>query len=208
MKVRWLGWAGIEVEAQGERVVVDPLHDAAAVFAWLGELAPATPQPAVTPPRPGAFAALLTHLHRDHADAGALTAALCRDAPVFEPPGFGPDAAPTLGTAEADHELTAAGLNRRPAEPWATVRVGPFTVTALPAADGTGDPQVSWMMEADGVRVLHLGDTMFHGWWWSVTERLGAPNVVLAPINGARVTFPHRRPASPLPAVMDPQQAA
>jgi len=31
---------------------------------------------------------------------------------------------------------------------------------------------------------------------------------VCAPINGARVTFPHRQPASPLPAVMDPDQAA
>jgi L-ascorbate metabolism protein UlaG (beta-lactamase superfamily) len=86
--------------------------------------------------------------------------------------------------------------------------IGPFTISALPAADGTGDPQVSWLIEAGGKRVLHLGDTMFHGWWWRITERYGGPSVVLAPINGARVSFPHRRPASPLAAVMDPEQAA
>ena len=74
--------------------------------------------------------------------------------------------------------------------------------------DGTGDPQISWLIEAGGTRVLHLGDTLFHGWWWRITERFGAPTVVLAPINGARVAFPHRRPASPFAAVMEPEQAA
>jgi L-ascorbate metabolism protein UlaG (beta-lactamase superfamily) len=88
------------------------------------------------------------------------------------------------------------------------VTAGPFTLTALPAVDGTGDPQVSWLVEADETRVLHLGDTLFHGWWWRIAERYGAPNVVLAPINGSRLTFPHRIPASPLPGVMDPEQAA
>ena len=33
-------------------------------------------------------------------------------------------------------------------------------------------------------------------------------NVVFVPINGAVVRFPHRRPASPLPAALDPEQAA
>src|SRR4029077_16915960 len=91
---------------------------------------------------------------------------------------------------------------------WSSVTAGPFTLTALPAVDGTGDPQVSWLIESDGKRVLHLGDTMYHGWWWRIAERFGAPDAVLAPINGARLTFPHRRPASPLPGAMDPEQAA
>ena len=67
---------------------------------------------------------------------------------------------------------------------------------------------MSWLIEAGGKRILHLGDTMFHGWWWRITERFGAPNAVLAPINGARVSLPHRQPASPLAAAMDPEQAA
>jgi L-ascorbate metabolism protein UlaG (beta-lactamase superfamily) len=27
MQIRWLGWAGVEIEAQGERVVIDPVAD-------------------------------------------------------------------------------------------------------------------------------------------------------------------------------------
>lgn len=208
MRIRWLGWAGAEVEAGGERVVVDPLAQPGAVFAWLGERARDCPVPDVVAPSPGALAGLLTHLHRDHADAGALAAAVAPGAPVFEPSGYGGAGLEQIAVAQADQELAASGLERRAAEIWTSISVGPFTLTALPAADGTGDPQVSWLIEADGARVLHLGDTMFHGWWWRIAERFGAPDLVLAPINGARLTFPHRRPASPLPGVMDPEQAA
>ena len=208
MRIRLLGWAGVEIEAQGERVVVDPLQDAAAVFAWLGERARAIQAPAVVPAEPGAIAGLLTHLHRDHTDAAALSKALRAGATVYEPVDYGGESADRLAVVQADHELVAAGLARRPAAEWTSTTVGPFTLTALPAVDGTGDPQVSWLLEADGKRVLHLGDTMWHGWWWRIRTRYGPPDVLLAPINGARLTFPHRTPASTLPGVMEPEQAA
>jgi L-ascorbate metabolism protein UlaG (beta-lactamase superfamily) len=208
MRVRWLGWAGVEIEAAGERVVVDPLEDARAVFRWIGEAAVQMPAPAVVAPAPGAVAGLVTHLHRDHADAAALTAALTAGAPVYEPESYGGAGAEQLAIVQADRELANAGLARVPTAAWTTATVGPFRLTALPAVDGTGDPQVSWLIEAGGKRVLHLGDTIFHGWWWRFAERFGVPDVVLAPINGARLTFPHRRPPSPLPGALDPEQAA
>jgi L-ascorbate metabolism protein UlaG (beta-lactamase superfamily) len=82
MRIRWLGWAGVEIEEDGDVVVVDPLEDPAAVFAWLGDQAAAMAPPDVIPPRAGALAGLVTHLHRDHADAAALAATLSSDAPV------------------------------------------------------------------------------------------------------------------------------
>jgi L-ascorbate metabolism protein UlaG (beta-lactamase superfamily) len=88
------------------------------------------------------------------------------------------------------------------------VTVGPFTCTALPAVDGLGDPQISWLVEAGGTRVLHLGDTVFHGAWWQMARRAGPFDIAFAPINGAVVNFPHQQPASPLPAAMEPEQAA
>ncbi len=208
MNIRWLGWAGVEIEEQGEHVVIDPLADAGAVFSWLGEKADGLPRPAITAPRPGAIAGLVTHLHRDHADAGALQAALTTDAPVYEPESYGGARVEQLAVIQADTEMTNAGLHRRPTPAWMAETVGPFTITALPAVDGTGDPQVSWLIEAGDTRVLHLGDTMYHAWWWRFRERFGAPDVLLAPVNGARLTFPHRVPASPLPGALDPEQAA
>jgi L-ascorbate metabolism protein UlaG (beta-lactamase superfamily) len=116
--------------------------------------------------------------------------------------------ASNLALAQAEHELSSAGVPRRAVATWDTVSVGPFTCTALPAVDGIGDAQVSWLVEAGGRRVLHLGDTLFHGAWSQIARRAGPLDAVFAPINGAVVDFPHQQPPSPLPAVMDPEQAA
>lgn len=209
MRLTWLGWAGAELEAGGATVVIDALQDAAAVFAPFGERSAGTPVPRVVPPAAAsAVAGLVTHLHRDHADAGALAAALVPGALVLEPPAGGGDALEELALAQAGHELDAAGMTRRQISAWESLTAGPFTLTALPASDGVGDPQVAWLAEADGARVLHLGDTMFHGAWWGMARRHGPFDVVLVPVNGAVVAFPNRVPASPLPVAMDPEQAA
>jgi len=209
MKVRWLGWAGVEIESGGACVVVDPLADAAATFAPLGELAARARLPEVLEPtgRGCAVAGLISHLHRDHADATALAGALAPEATVYEPPGFGGAVEENLALAQAEQELSAAGLAREPVEVWGRRESASFTFTALPAVDGLGDPQVAWAIEADGARVLHLGDTLFHGYWWRIARRLGPFDVVLAPINGAVISFPHLRPPSPLAATLEPEQA-
>lgn len=208
MNLTWLGWAGAELDYEGATVVVDPLDDPAAVFAPLGDRVAGTPLPQVVAPRAGAAAGLVTHLHRDHADARALAAALAPGAPVLEPPTGGGEGLEELALAQSEHELTAAGLERTRVAPWESVTAGPFTLTALPAVDGVGDPQVAWLIEAGGVRVLHLGDTMFHGYWWRMALRHGPFDVVLVPVNGAVLEFPHRTPASPLPGALDPEQGA
>jgi L-ascorbate metabolism protein UlaG (beta-lactamase superfamily) len=210
MKVRWLGWAGVEIEARGASLVIDPLADPGATFAALGDRAAGVPLPAVSPSgaRGTAVAGLVSHLHRDHADAGALAGALDRAATVYEPVWPGGGDAENLALAQANAELERAGLDRRPVEVWERIEVGPFTITALPAVDGLGDPQVSWLVEADSQRVLHLGDTIFHGFWWRMSRRHGPFDAVLAPVNGPVVDFPHLQPPSPLVAAMEPEQAA
>jgi L-ascorbate metabolism protein UlaG (beta-lactamase superfamily) len=209
MKVRWLGWAGVEIEAEGGSVVIDPLADPAATFAALAEDARERVQsPQVTAPRSGALAGLVSHLHRDHTDAGALADALAAEAVVYEPVWPGGEDAENLSLAQANFELERAGLERRAFEVWESAEIGPFAVTALPAVDGLGDPQVSWLVEADGQRILHLGDTIFHGYWWRMARRHGPFDLVLAPINGAVVDFPNLQPPSPLAATMEPEQAA
>jgi L-ascorbate metabolism protein UlaG (beta-lactamase superfamily) len=207
MHLRWLGWAGVELETDGATIVVDPLVDAAGTFAAFGDAARQADLPTVHAPAAGrAATGLVSHLHRDHTDAGALTAALEPGATVHHPAAVEPDGNPAL--AQAEHELTSAGLPRRAVATWETVAEGPFTCTALPAVDGLGDPQVAWLVEAGGHRVLHLGDTVFHGAWWQMVRRAGPFDIVFAPINGAVVDFPHQQPASPLPAAMDPEQGA
>src|SRR5947199_6684317 len=99
MQARWLGWAGVEVEANGATLVIDPLVDPAGVFAALGgadvEL------PTVADASPGrAIAGLVSHLHRDHTDASALAGALADGSAVHHPV---PAEAGNLALAQAEH---------------------------------------------------------------------------------------------------------
>ena len=204
MIVRRLGWAGIELEAEGETLLVDLMEDASALEPFVG--LPHGPLP--PPSRAGAVAGLVTHLHADHCDAGALARALAAGAPVLRPEPADGGGLETAALAEAEQGLERHALPTRVVAPWEDVAVGPFTVTAVPAVDGFGDPQVSWAVEAGGCRILHAGDTLFHGWWWLARMRRGPFDAVFLPVNGAVVDLPHRQPPSPLGADMDPAQAA
>src|SRR5215207_8281785 len=193
MIIRKLGWAGLEVEAGGRRLVIDPLLTFGDLEQFVGP--PLTPLPAPAGP---ADVALVTHLHRDHADPDAL-----RDVPVVLRPEA--DEGEFLEVAATTGQESIGGTV---AAPWDSRTVGPFSVTAVPAVDGFGDPQVSWVVEADGKRILHCGDTLFHGSWWRIRLRCGPLDAAFLPVNGARCQFPHRMPASPFVADMDPEQAA
>ncbi|MDW5594128.1 MBL fold metallo-hydrolase [Conexibacter stalactiti] len=206
MRIRRLGWAGLELEVDGESAVVDLFEDASALEPFVGP--PHGPLPA--PAAAGTIAtALVTHLHSDHADPAAIAAALRPEGLLLRPapaPAGGPLENGALVLAEQG--IAEREISTQTVEPWESVTRGPFTFIAVPAVDGFGDPQVSWAIEAGGVRILHAGDTIFHGSWWLTKLRLGTFDAVFLPVNGPRVSLPHRQPPSPFAAAMDPQQAA
>ncbi|BAX92278.1 MBL fold metallo-hydrolase [Mycobacterium shigaense] len=207
MRIRWLGWAGFEVEANGDCLVIDLLGRPEGVLEGTGL---AAPMPTVVTPRNAGeiLAGLCTHLHRDHADAGALADALRPGGAVFHPVSFGGDDHENSWTLKADGELDSHRLPRVAMKYWETTTIGPFTVAAIPAVDTLGDPQVSWAVEAGGKRIIHLGDSMYHGYWWRAARRHGPFDAVLTPINGPTVCFPHCQPPSPFPSTLDDRHAA
>ena len=162
MQVRRLGWAGLEVVAQGQSLVIDLLEDLSPLASFVGEAHGPLPAPA----RDGALAALLTHLHTDHADAPAVARVLDADGVVLRPQRASGEGLETIATLHAENGLAETGVATRSLDPWETADLGPFKVTAVPAVDGFGDPQVSWVIEAGNRRIFHGGDTVFHGSWW------------------------------------------
>jgi L-ascorbate metabolism protein UlaG (beta-lactamase superfamily) len=205
MKITRLGWAGLELEADGELAVIDLFLNAEPMAAFMGE--PHTPLPA--PSRSGAAVlALVTHLHEDHADAAAIAGALAPGGILLRP---APDEGAFLEVAAqrgAEQRLAELGVSQRTVAVWETVQVGPFRATAVPAVDGFGDAQVSWIVEAAGTRIYHGGDTLFHGAWWRARMRTGEIDHAFLPVNGPQVSLPHRQPPSPRNAVMSPAEAA
>jgi L-ascorbate metabolism protein UlaG (beta-lactamase superfamily) len=203
MRLRRLGWAGIELEAGGESLVVDHVLDVGILGHFLSD----EPDALVTPEPARASGALVTHLHLDHADAAAADAALAPGAPVLTPtPHRQPSALDEAGTGEAQRALAALPRPLVECQPGDTHTVGPFTITAATASDGFGAPQVSWVVEADGRRVLHGGDTLWHGGWWEIALAHGPIDVACLPGNGAEVSYPQWQPPALVPAVMRPTE--
>lgn len=201
MQIRLLGWAGMELSAQGSSLVVDFVRD----FPLLTATQPAS---SFVEPEQPAVAALVTHLHEDHTDVTAIESAVGPEGVVLRPEPFAATVEEAAFTEGSEAALTASSLQVRVVRNWERIELPPFTITAIPAVDGLGDPQLNWVIEADGQRVFHGGDTMFHGYWWLVARRVGSIDLAVLPINGAVVDDPRLQPPSSLPAVLTPEQAA
>jgi L-ascorbate metabolism protein UlaG (beta-lactamase superfamily) len=193
MLIRRLSWAGIEIEADNTIAAVDLLASTPALSKYAGE----PREPLLAPSAaPGTVAvAAVTHLHSDHFDVEGLARALAGDAPVLCP-------------RESAETVAAAGLNARGVDPWDTVAVAGLEFTAAPAVDGFGSPQTSWVVSHGEQRLIHCGDTLWHGHWWAIADRCGPFQLAFLPANGAIADFDYLQPPSGVSAVLTPEQAA
>ena len=91
-----------------------------------------------------------------------------------------------------------------PADDFVPISRAGFSFTAVPAEDGFGSHQVSWVVNHGNQRFLHGGDTLWHGNWRTIGEQFGEFDVVFLPINAPIVAGD---PPSEVAAVMDPMQA-
>lgn len=186
LQLQRLGWAGVRLQLADTNIYLDPLVDS---NVWGDSLR--APLPTIEP-QPGNRFVLVTHRHPDHFDPLAVRAAL----------GDGG----TLLSADLTGLLPAPSGSRSRCVPlYEPQLLGEVTAVAVPAADGYGDPQVSWVLSAEGKRVFHAGDTLWHGHWWKIGRQYGPFDVACLPVNGAR--FGWRKPISDVPAVLTPEQA-
>jgi L-ascorbate metabolism protein UlaG (beta-lactamase superfamily) len=167
MKILRLGWAGIRLEVGDVSLFVD------AVAPDPGAK-PATPALASTL---GRRFALVTHHHGDHCDPAALKSVLGDNGYLVA------------------YEETARLFDNRivtvePArlyEPVLLSRIrGEFVAWCVGAADGLGGPQVSWIVDGGGRRIIHCGDTAWHSGWWTTARAYGPFDIAFLPINGFR----------------------
>ncbi len=204
MRLRRLGWAGLEVEQDGESLIVDHLIDPGVFARFYG-----VDRDELIVPKPRrARAALLTHLHLDHADVPAIERAVRSSGWVLKPER---KAAETrldeVATGAAEAALAGSALEVRQCRAGDVFDLGAFRASALAASDGFGSPQVSWLIEAGTRRILHAGDTLWHGGWWDIAAAHGQIDIAFLPANGVELNFPQWQPAVSVPASMTPEQA-
>lgn len=187
MDLRRLSWAGIEVIEGPCRLLVDALEDAKPLRSFLG--VPRTPLVPVDVDR--STWALVTHLHADHCDRQLL---------ARMPPGQ------TLCHEPIAARLVGDGVGATALQLWETIAIGPFRVTPVPSHDWRGDDQVAWVIESSGRRVIHCGDTIWHGYWYEIARRYSPFDMAFLPINGVIARLKGFTPTD-VPATLTPEQA-
>lgn len=182
-----LSWAGVKIEAGATAAYIDatkPLPEDHA-----DHLDATT--------RQARRYALVTHGHADHFDIDYLHELLGDDGVIF-------CHRQTVG------ELDARVLRIQPVDFWEPAflpRSGADMVAyAVPAVDGFGSFQASWVIRCGDKRLIHCGDTLWHGEWFDIAQALGPFDVALLPINGARQEVGRFRDVG-APGVLTPELA-
>ena len=186
LQVRKLTWAGVMVETENTALFIDAIAP--------DEKAGEKKDVLATPHRADA---LITHHHGDHFDNETLQKVL------------GEHGRLVCLRATADRADTR-GLRVQPVDMWQPIFFpsadDDLVAFPVPAVDGWGAPQVSWVIDGRGVRLFHGGDTQWHGDLVDVARAYGPFDVAFLPINGARQQV-GRYVDQGIPAVLTPSQA-
>ena len=184
LSIERLTWAGIKMVAGDTTVFID----AVGTDIWDGNAPEGfVPVEADTRRR----YALVTHAHNDHLDVATLKRVLGERGYV-------------IVHEDLATYIASRGLRVIPAATYEPVERGGFLFTAVPAVDGFGEEQVSWVITRGKQRYLHAGDTLWHGKWGQFGAQYGPFDAVFLPINGARL---QSSPMVETPGTMTPTQA-
>jgi L-ascorbate metabolism protein UlaG (beta-lactamase superfamily) len=185
LRAQRLAWAGIRLQLDSGSLFLDPLINSKV---WGDAL---KDEMISVDSASGDRFVLVTHRHPDHCDPETIRQALG-------------DSGTLVYWAQAGIP-DVPGVKRRAGALYEPLLLGDFTATAVPAADGYGDPQVSWVVSARGRRIIHCGDTLWHGAWWRIGRQYGPFDAAFLPINGAK--FLWRSPVADVASVMNAEQA-
>ena len=136
LRIQRLGWAGVRLQTQSATLFIDPLADASVWGASLKDgLAPIGNVV-------GDATVLVTHRHPDHYDPGTVAQILQHGGTFAYPSALTPTSP------------LPANVRSRPSPTWEPQIIGDFTATPVPASDGYGDPQVSWVVSIGSRRMI------------------------------------------------------
>jgi len=195
MNIQRLTWAGLKIEC-GDTTA---LGDAVTRFGGWDEAAsgPVIPIEIHTPHS----VALITHGHDDHYDPKAVQQALGDSGLLVCEEGA------SISVSNSPFKVWKARLYEPILLPWTVSRPVDLVAFAVPAADGFAAPQVSWVIDGGGKRIIHCGDTTWHSHWWNIARAYGPFDAAFLPING--VTYSRGRlKGSKIPFTLTPEQAA
>ena len=183
VQIERLSWAGIRFEFKDTTVFIDALGEPAG--AWKGPTVPLTGRT----PRVGAA---ITHMHNDHFDQPSLHTLLGASGQV-------------ICSSKVAATVASRGFKLRSVDLYEPLVFGDVMLIPVPASDGLGEPQVSWIIICGERRFIHGGDTLWHGSFGLIGTQYGPFDAAFLPINGFQLL--DAKPPSGQPSSLTPEQA-
>jgi N-acyl-phosphatidylethanolamine-hydrolysing phospholipase D len=194
--ITWIGHATFLVRLDGVTFITDPMFSKrASPLSFAGPprlVAPGIPLEAL----PKVDLALVSHDHYDHADLPSLRALAARGTRIVVPAGM------------AD-VVRAAGGEATELRWWEHADVGGLRVHCVPAQHFSGRGLTDrnrrlwagWVVEGQGRRFYHAGDTGYFAGFAEIGRRLGPIDLAAIPIGAYRPSAMMR------PVHLDPEEA-
>ena len=177
----WIGHATVLLRIAGRNVLFDPMfsmHASPIRFAGPRRI---VPLPIDIPDLPRIDLVLITHNHYDHLDEASVLQ-------LAAMPGGGPRFLVPLGLKSWFAER---GITRvEELDWWQAAAEGPLGITFVPAqhwsrrgiADANATLWGGWVVEGEGLRVIHTGDTGYSKDFRDIGERFGSFDMAFIPI--------------------------
>ncbi|SMO60206.1 MBL fold metallo-hydrolase [Melghirimyces algeriensis] len=197
MRLQKLPWAGILLQTKQMSFLIDPLGNPATSDRSAGQTLLGTPREPIVPLSDiqNVSSILITHIHPDHFEPTSILEAFGADIPLFMP-------------EESVHVAEKAGFsNVIGMQTGKSIQQDHVVITATYSVDGFGTPQIAWIVEADGRKIIHCGDTLWHGYWWKIRQMHGPIDVACLPVNAPVLKVSGLDKQSAIEAAMSPEQA-
>ena len=179
--VTWIGHATMLVRLAGKNILFDPIFaERASPFSFVGPRR-IVPLPIDIPELPRIDVVFISHNHYDHLDADSVTrlAAMPQGSPRFLVPLGLKAWFATLGITRVDEY-----------DWWQETREGDLRITFVPVQhwskrrldDANQTLWGGWVVEGEGLRLIHTGDTGYSKDFRDIGERLGPFDMAFIPI--------------------------
>lgn len=175
--------ATVLIDLNGQAILTDPW------FSQKFTYYPGEPQGIALSSMPELAGVIVSHGHYDHYDMQAFQAYPDKLVPF----------AVKRGIAETARKVGFQNVTELDA--WESTMLGPVKVTAAPGKHGV--PEVTYILEYDGMTVYFGGDTLLIPELSEIAVRFPSIDLALLSVNGLRI-----RPMLNRKVVMDPQDAA